>query len=342
MNARAELRDDAIDPVGSKLPSLTRDDAERLRRLASGRRRFALAGGAWLELSGRRADATPWVVLGAGDDRLAVALDDERGDDGGESHWSDFDGESRLVAWSLAHERTLGWIGDVLGVRVLPLEFAGGGSDGVAIGVRVGDDVGAICTGALRVSTETLDRLMSDERAERLPDAGAAASPLNVPARIAATLAGPTLTATEIATLRSGDVIVAGSKLRALDDIRIDDGVRAWRARWDGPSLHVIEARPKVGAPQWRDSMSAVSKDNDTGESARGVADIPVRIEFAMGEIEVPFGELERIEAGYVFELGRAVDSASVEIRANGRRIARGQLVSVGDTLGVRITEADA
>jgi type III secretion protein Q len=77
-------------------------------------------------------------------------------------------------------------------------------------------------------------------------------------------------------------------------------------------------------------------------EAPAGVGSIPVRIEFAIGEITLPFGELERIEPGYVFELGRAIDGASVDIRANGRRIGRGQIVAIGDTLGVRITDCGA
>ena len=73
-----------------------------------------------------------------------------------------------------------------------------------------------------------------------------------------------------------------------------------------------------------------------------GVGSIPVRIEFAIGELTLPFGELERIEPGYVFELGRAIDGTSVDVRANGQRIGRGQIVAIGDTLGVRITDCGA
>lgn len=87
--------------------------------------------------------------------------------------------------------------------------------------------------------------------------------------------------------------------------------------------------------------MNAVNEEV-AETAASDVGRIPVRIEFAIGELTLSFGELERIEPGYVFELGRAIDGASVDIRANGQRIGRGRIVAIGDTLGVRVTDCGA
>jgi type III secretion protein Q len=345
MNARIKPKTKPASPLRERLPSMSADDAARQRRLASRRRRFALRGerNAWVEISGPRGDASPWVVLGAGDARLATALGDDRGADESDLHWSDYEGDSRLVAWSLAHERALAWLGEVLGSRLLPIEIvdAEPADDGVTIGVALGDDNGVACAGALHLSAAALDRLLADERGiDSIGDA-ASRSAANVAAPLAVTLAGPELTVDELRALKSGDVIVAGSRRSALENLHVDDGARGWRARWDQEALHVIETGAATRRPLRRGSMNESNVEGAEAAPA-GVGSIPVRIEFAIGELTLPFGELERIEPGYVFELGRAIDGTSVDVRANGQRIGRGQIVAIGDTLGVRITDCGA
>src|SRR4051812_39452128 len=101
VNARIKPKPESSTKLGGGLPALAAEDAGRLRRLASRRRRFALAHapGAWVEILGPHADAAPWVLAGAGDAKLGVALTDDRdGDAAADFHWSDFEGDSRLVA----------------------------------------------------------------------------------------------------------------------------------------------------------------------------------------------------------------------------------------------------
>ena len=68
-------------------------------------------------------------------------------------------------------------------------------------------------------------------------------------------------------------------------------------------------------------------------------AQIPVALEFELGAIDTSLRELAQIEPGYVFDLPLQLDHATVTIRSAGRRVGRGELVAVGDTLGVRLTE---
>ena len=65
--------------------------------------------------------------------------------------------------------------------------------------------------------------------------------------------------------------------------------------------------------------------------------DIPVTLTFDVGRTEVTVAELARLASGSVLELGRGA-AELVEIRANGRRIGRGELVDIDGTVGVRIT----
>jgi type III secretion protein Q len=66
---------------------------------------------------------------------------------------------------------------------------------------------------------------------------------------------------------------------------------------------------------------------------------IPVALEFELGAVDTSLRELAQIEPGYVFDLPLQLDHAVVTIRSAGRRVGRGELVAVGDTLGVRLTE---
>ncbi|MEY4939218.1 MAG: hypothetical protein RIQ93_953 [Verrucomicrobiota bacterium] len=70
--------------------------------------------------------------------------------------------------------------------------------------------------------------------------------------------------------------------------------------------------------------------------AALSVDDLPVQIAFDVGQIEVTVGHLRTLGDGYTFELPAAPER-TVTIRANGREIGHGELVDLGDKMGVRI-----
>lgn len=78
-------------------------------------------------------------------------------------------------------------------------------------------------------------------------------------------------------------------------------------------------------APLEHGSLSALS----------GLA-LPVQVR--IGSASMTVGELLRIGAGSVVALDRRVDEP-VEVLIGDRVVARGELVSVGEEMGVRITE---
>lgn len=73
--------------------------------------------------------------------------------------------------------------------------------------------------------------------------------------------------------------------------------------------------------------------------SASPVGALEVRLGFELDEQLMPLRALHDIAPGYVFELGQPVESCQIRIRANGRLIGFGQLISVGDLLAVQVTE---
>ena len=53
--------------------------------------------------------------------------------------------------------------------------------------------------------------------------------------------------------------------------------------------------------------------------------------------VRLPLGELANLKPGYVFEIAGNLNQVRVVIRANGTRVGYGELVAVGDVLGVQL-----
>ena len=68
------------------------------------------------------------------------------------------------------------------------------------------------------------------------------------------------------------------------------------------------------------------------------VFDIPVRISAILGKSSMKVVDLMKLGRGAVIELDRKVGEA-IDIYANNRMIARGEVVVVDDRLGVTMTE---
>jgi flagellar motor switch protein FliN/FliY len=79
-------------------------------------------------------------------------------------------------------------------------------------------------------------------------------------------------------------------------------------------------------------------KGRALGERLDLVEQVSVKLTVTLGEAEISIGKLFALSANDVVTLDRDAD-APVDIRLNGRVIARGALVAAGDKFGVRITE---
>jgi type III secretion protein Q len=100
----------------------------------------------------------------------------------------------------------------------------------------------------------------------------------------------------------------------------------------------VLTAHPTRGCgSQWEWSM-----DNKSEPSRRPVTEaleldeLPLRIVFEVGRLELSLGDVRQMAPGTVLPLSRPFDEA-LDIMASGRRIGRGEIVRIGDSLGVRI-----
>lgn len=71
------------------------------------------------------------------------------------------------------------------------------------------------------------------------------------------------------------------------------------------------------------------------------VNDIDIELTFVVGQTTLTVGELRSLAPGFTFELSTAAGTG-LTICANGRPIGKGELIEVGEHLGVRVTEFSA
>ena len=101
------------------------------------------------------------------------------------------------------------------------------------------------------------------------------------------------------------------------------------RAMNDGPEQAVDVAAPFAGAlPGVPQSVEGLER----------LAEIDVEVTVEMGESHIPIQEILAWERDSVVEL-EPEEHDPVNVLVNGRLFATGEVVVVGDTYGVRITE---
>jgi type III secretion protein Q len=105
------------------------------------------------------------------------------------------------------------------------------------------------------------------------------------------------------------------------------------------PSAGLLSGYPARGrGSPWEWSMEKAPEAlRGSAPDASDFDDLPVRLVFELGRLELPLGEVRRLAPGTVLPISRPLDDA-LDIVANGRRIGRGTIVRIGDTVGVRLT----
>jgi type III secretion protein Q len=137
-----------------------------------------------------------------------------------------------------------------------------------------------------------------------------------------------TLPASAWKNLAPGDVVILDSHTPATDLIclvRVGDHL-SFSAKSTGKKIELLAPvateinPPAVAAPSgesWADAL-------------------PVTLVFEAGRVELPLQELRALRPGYCFELPQA-PGAQVVLMANGQPVGEGEMVRVGEVLGVRV-----
>lgn len=343
----AEAIANTVSPLRDRVPRLSAIQCDTLRALHARPRQWTTPAGTLRLRSGRapdvdRTDAGVFE-LDADGTRLGLRLASSPQGDGDTLHWQDHHGRARVLAWSLMHEATLVQISDALGTSLLPLPDAPSTSpagDVVWLDLDIApSDGGAPVHGSLRAPSAWLQGLLARADAEPGPpiDPGAWRQ---LPTLATVAIPAPPLTVADLRSLRPGDVVVVGHvRLPPLHahaaGLRwpVRAGPDGWRI--DGPA----SPRPRFQEmPRMSETDATDTPTTDQAPVAEDPAGrLPVEVEFELGKVELRLSEIAALQPGYVFPLPARLEGANVTIRANGQVAGQGELVAVGDTLGVRL-----
>lgn len=100
----------------------------------------------------------------------------------------------------------------------------------------------------------------------------------------------------------------------------------------------------EIADPQDETESADVTKKQGSGQSnplisldSEILGDVEVRLTAMLGEGRITVGQLLSLSEGSVIELETPLDGR-INMSLNGKLIAKGEIVAVGDRFGVRIT----
>ncbi|AAB91950.1 component RhcQ of type III secretion apparatus (plasmid) [Sinorhizobium fredii NGR234] len=154
----------------------------------------------------------------------------------------------------------------------------------------------------------------------------------------------PVIIAGEIGTLRAsaallrkasvGDALLPDISPFGRGQIALSVGQLWTRADLEGD--HLVLRGPFRPQSRPLECAHMTEIESQLRPSDADLDDIEIVLVFECGRWPISLGELRSAGDGHVFELGRPIDGL-VDIVANGRCIGRGDIVRIGDDLGIRL-----
>jgi type III secretion protein Q len=270
--------------------------------------------------------AAPRVILEAPGRSVSIVLDQDRGDSAlGDLRWQDYEGDARLLAWSLAHEHLVASLSRLFGGALLPTAFQPHmPNEQLWLELSWRDASDAQQQGWLGLSREAIDTLAQAPEWKRDPRRIATVGEVDK-VTLHLIVAGRLLDAGAIATLAIGDVLVVGAtadcegrlqpeRASSRDVFGLPDG---WTVRWQ--------------QGQWLIGANAALNSNIE----------PNRPQFLLTSLAISLEEVSVLQAGSVAIRDAALIGSTVGIVLHGHRFGEGVLVGMGAWLGVRITHKE-
>jgi type III secretion protein Q len=160
----------------------------------------------------------------------------------------------------------------------------------------------------------------------------------DLPVTVCVRVAAATLSVGEISRLAPGDVVLVQQYCRKPHSavaVVAEHLVAPVELSAVGGQLLTAPMRGRGSAWEW--SMENVPGKPSRDSEQNGVLDdLPVKLVFELGRVDLSLREIRQLAPGAVVALARPLEE-SVDVVANGRRIGRGNLIQIGDSLGVRL-----
>lgn len=209
-------------------------------------------------------------------------------------------------------------------------------SDGVHLMFRVTHSNDRhIFHGAISAPQTSMDWLIAEM--DTLPPARELAC-FSLPLFPTVTLGQTTLTLTELHSLERFDLILAD---HSIEDEQWDVGIcfspsLCFKGKMDPAGKILITG---YRTPPFKDDN--MNENNDLSDKyERLLEKLPVKIVFELGESRITLSELQQFQAGYIFETERSTASPVI-VKANGKPIGSGEIMKIGNRIGVRLLELD-
>jgi flagellar motor switch/type III secretory pathway protein FliN len=346
---RRWVRRDAIKAIeAADLPSA---DAHELTNALYGAPGLRANGLIWYWQLGAPSQIQEWVTLAADDTRIEIALDgDVTGLGAPQLDWRTYTGETRLLAWTACHEPLIellravfrrDWVPEGIGDCDAPAHsaciqagFTVLRADGLAVVSGVASvDASWIRTLATRgLGAEPRLHPFLNLVRTRLP---LVIDELDVPPAELASIAPGAVVRVDNRTLSRpvSRIVVPAGEVRLVVDV---SGVQA--------TVVGLVSTPIGGdamsdvQPPADDAIAGSQKPAVRPNAGVQVGTLPVRLMFSAGRLTLPFASLSDIGPGYVFALEKRLDDHAITMYANDVPIAVGELVTIGDLVGVRVT----
>ncbi|MCL2715530.1 MAG: type III secretion system cytoplasmic ring protein SctQ [Alphaproteobacteria bacterium] len=157
-------------------------------------------------------------------------------------------------------------------------------------------------------------------------------------APLCARVAVATVSVEELINLSPGDVVLVDGHCwpPTMAIAVIGEFMVACMERTDAGATIAMSPVCGRGSP-WEWSMDDVADQSRKEVNNGGPDDMPVKLVFEIGRVELTVREIRKLGVGTIVPLLRPVED-SLDVVANGRRIGRGSLVQIGESLGVRLT----
>jgi type III secretion protein Q len=162
---------------------------------------------------------------------------------------------------------------------------------------------------------------------------------IELPVPVCVRAAAATFAVGDIATLSPGDVVMADQcrqHMRTAVAVIAEHLVAPVELTSAGAQIAARPTRARGSLWEWSMENGGDRSPADVLQKT-DLDDIPVKLLFELGRIELSLAEIRQLAPGALIALQRPLED-SVDILANGRRIGRGNLVQIGDSLGIRIT----
>lgn len=150
------------------------------------------------------------------------------------------------------------------------------------------------------------------------------------------------LSISELRSLRPGDVLILEVPAKA--DMWVCLANSRWAcARREERGIRLLEAFNRSQPIREHPMSQGTSSHRATNESAAeesadvSLGDVQLNLVCQVGSVQLSLSELEQLGEGSVLPLPEG-GSDFVELLVNGRSVGRGELVKMGDGLGVRLT----